>query len=384
MRRKKTGISLQFYNSIAELPADWDALVPAGHYLKKDQLSVSENAQLPDITHIYILVYKGGRAIAAASFQALRLKKQHLNDTMVKPYQHLLWSTFTTMARPVLLVAGHLFRHDICSYYWEHTISAFEAFSIYKEAIELALCRVCAYAVLVKDVNDKLTTYFQNLAPEYFMLRNDISMEMAIPSSWESMADYERALKHKYAQRYRKIKQVWSKVSVKELSVEEVEKNKDKLYALYQQVSQKQQVRLGSISADYLFHLKVFNEDTLKIWCVVTDNEIVAFFSAWVKDEAFDMFYIGFDYDKNAGLQLYFNMLFFGLEQAILLKKEKLILGRTALDAKARIGCMPRYLNTFLYISNGVVRRQVLGVQQRASSKEGEWEQRHPLKEMNQ
>ena len=92
------------------------------------------------------------------------------------------------------------------------------------------------------------------------------------------------------------------------------------------------------------------------------------------------MFYIGFDYSRNADLQSYFNILFFSVEQAITLKKQKLILGRTALDAKARIGCDARYLHTFLYIRNAFLRRLVFNKQQKVSVQEGNWEEKHPFK----
>jgi hypothetical protein len=92
------------------------------------------------------------------------------------------------------------------------------------------------------------------------------------------------------------------------------------------------------------------------------------------------MFYIGFDYDRNAALYLYFNILFFSLEQAILLKKKNLVLGRTALDAKARLGCRPRYLSTFLYIKNRNIRNYVVRAQQQMTTEEGAWESKHPLK----
>jgi hypothetical protein len=95
------------------------------------------------------------------------------------------------------------------------------------------------------------------------------------------------------------------------------------------------------------------------------------------------MFYIGFDYSKNEELQLYFNILFFTVEQAISLRKKKLVLGRTALEAKARLGCRPKYLSTYLYIRNPAIRQVINRLQQNINSMEGEWENRHPFKAKN-
>lgn len=239
-------------------------------------------------------------------------------------------------------------------------------------------------AVLLKDAAPELATYFQHLAPEFIFLRNDISMELEIPDSWTGMTDYEKALKHKYAQRFRKIRAAWNELEVKELSEQEVIAQKQKLFWLYNQVTANQQIRLGLLSEDFLVQLKTFYKEDLRIWGIYENGEMIGFYSAWVKGDVFDMFYIGFDYERNAGLQLYFNILYFSIEQALSFGKKKVILGRTALDAKARLGCSPHYLSTFLYIRNGILRNRVLSINSRSSAKEGAWEERHPFKQAAQ
>lgn len=381
MFRHILSCDLQYFTSCNELPGIWDDLLPDGHYLKREQLAISENAALPNVGYVYIMAMRNDKPIAAVSFQTLQLSREHLNNQAIHPYQSVLWSIFTTTLRPTLLVAGHLFRHDVASYYWGAGIGTYDAYALYKRSIDKALHHTCAMAVLVKDVSSELVDYFHHYAPQYFMLRNDISMEMEIPASWHTMNEYAHALKHKYTQRYKKIRQAWELLEVRELSANEVVEHKDRLYELYRQVAEKQQVRLGFLSPGYIVSLKRYYGEELKIWAVYENENIIAFFTAWVQDAALDMFYIGFNYEKNNTYQLYFNILFFAIEQAIALRKDKLILGRTALDAKARLGCKPNYLKTFLYIKNRMVRNRVLQMQQRASANEGEWEQRHPFKQ---
>lgn len=362
------------------LPPDWDGLLPEGHFLKKGQLAVTEKANLPDLSYIYALIYHNGKPVAASYFQIFRLKQYHLDKNHATSMQHLAWSTFSKMLHPKLLVGGHLFRHDICSYYWDTSFSAFEAYNFYRAAIKKATRRSGAMAVLVKDMDETLVPYFQNYAPEYKLLRNDISMEMDVESAWRNMKDYEKALKHKYAQRYRKIKAGWEKVEVRELTAEDVWKEKETIYQLYHNISLNQTVRLGILSKDYLPLLQQEYPDQLKLWMVYEEGKAVAFFSAWLQETALDMFYIGMDYSRNEELQLYFNILFFSVEQTIAQGKNKLILGRTALEAKARLGCKPKYLSTYLHIPNKVLRTFVNSIQENVKEGEGAWENRHPLK----
>lgn len=320
--------------------------------------------------------------VLAAGFQLLQLNAKHVNHNMVGAGKYIGWQLYTAIARPKLLVSGHLFRHDVNSVYCHGGLSGYDIYTFYKLAIDEAMRANCASAVLIKDMPARLDKYFCNYEPRYMMLRNDISMEMDIPAAWHTMDDYEHALKHKYAQRYRKIRERWHELEIKELDTKQVADNQDNLYALYQQVTDHQQVRIGLLSAEFIPKLKQ-HDDRLKVWGIYEGEQLIGFFSAWVYADAFDMFYIGFDYEKNTAFSLYFNILFFAIEQAIHYRKQKLILGRTALDAKARLGCKPRYLSTFLYIKNSMVRSRIMQAQNNTTANEGAWENRHPFKKTN-
>ena len=309
-KTQKGNCEIVCFNAAKDLPAEWDALIPKNHFLQRTHLAVTESTQLPDVSYEYVLLSRNGKPFAAAYFQVLKIKSQHLNTGSLKPWQNISWKMFTAIAHPKLLVAGHLFRHDVASFYCDPSLSDFEAYQLYKQAIDVVLKNTCAHAVLVKDTPPQLVTYFQNYAPQYLLLRNDIAMTMDISPEWQTIHDYEKALKHKYAQRLRKIRQAWKDVEVRELSVAEVAASKERIYSLYLQVCEKQQARIGYLSLDFLPRLKQAYADTLKIWGIYENGEMIGFFSAWVKEEAFDMFYIGFDYNRNADLQLYFNILF--------------------------------------------------------------------------
>lgn len=377
-RKKNEAVAIKHYTHSSQLPSAWNDFVPEGHFLQSSQLNVTEESALPDLSFLYVQVLLNDIPIIAAGFQLLSLNGKHLNDKQVTSLQHLGWQVFTSIIRPKLLVGGHLFRHDVESVYCAEGLSSFERYTYYKLAIEQALDITCADSVLLKDMPDQQAKYYQNYEPKYLMLRNDISMEMYVPSDWQDIHDYEAALKHKYTQRFRKTRQPWEELSIKELSANEVELRKQQLYDLYMQVTNHQKVRIGLLGTDFLSVMHKRNE-RLKIWGIFEGEQLIGFFSAWVYEQAFDMFYIGFDYEKNKEYNLYFNILFLAVEQAIAHKKQKLIMGRTALDAKARLGCKPKYLCTFLYVKNRFVRQRVMQTQNNITNDEGAWESRHPF-----
>jgi hypothetical protein len=379
-KRKKAVANVVSFTTVAQLPDNWDDDLPAAHFLRKASLLVHEQTGLPDMQVVYAGILIDGQWQGRAAFQVLSLQEKHLNKTTIKPWQQLLWKWFSKSVKPRLLVAGQLFRHDVQSFHWLPALSPFDAFRYFQQVIAVVSREYCAQAVLVKETPEAFVPYFLHHAPEYIMLRNDSSMQLKLPPQWQSFKDYEKSLKHKYAQRLRKVRQPWEALRIVELSAAEVNEQASRIYDLYEQVTEKQPVRLGLLSNQFLPRLKAFYGDRLKIWGIYEDEKMIAFASAWVQDHSFDMFYIGFDYERNAALNLYFNILYFSVEQAILLRKPELILGRTALEAKARVGCRLEYLHTFLFIKNSLVRNLVGRLQQRFAETGGEWENRHPFK----
>lgn len=377
--KKSDEITIATFYSANTLPEVWDRLLPEGHFLKTQNIALSEKAHLPDVSFVYCLIYKDGRHAGLAYFQLLRIKARHLNAAVLNGWKNVAWKIFSAVTKPKLLVAGHLFRHDVCSFYCSAEVASYDTYKLYKTAIDKVLKDSCATAVLVKDMRQDMAIYFQHYAPHYMLLRNDISMELELPVTWKSVTDYEKALKHKYAQRYRKVRYAFDGVVVKELSADEVEQNKDRIYSLYKEVCEKQPARIGLLSPDFI-PLLCKHHPELKVWGLYESDKMVGFLSAWVKKNVFDMFYIGFDYSRNNALQLYFNILFLTIELAIASVKSTLVLGRTALDAKARLGCKPHYLDTFVYIRNRYIRAAIQRFQNNTAQQEGEWEQRHPLK----
>jgi hypothetical protein len=93
------------------------------------------------------------------------------------------------------------------------------------------------------------------------------------------------------------------------------------------------------------------------------------------------MNYIGFDYAINQSHSIYFNILFHCLEQAILSGSHTLVLGRTALEAKAILGCEPAYQYGFYKLRHPIVnwffKKVSAGFREQIGEK---WKDRHPFK----
>ena len=369
-----------WYRSSRALPEDWDTGLPDDHFLLRETLRVHEESRAPHVDNCYAVLRNQDGIIARAAFQIISVQADHVNRESLSGWQFALWKSYVNLVKPKLLVGGQLFRHDVITAWFGECMNPWDAFTWYRKTLKAAAKTCNVQAFLIKEPPPALVPLFMHNAPDYLLLRNDSIMQMMIPEQWTSINDYEKSLKHKYAQRFRKVRQSWQELDIRELNAAEVRKSAVEIDSLYGQVSAKQSVRLGILSDSFIPDLKDHYGDRLRVWGIYESGKMVAFASAWVHDDCFDMFYIGFDYDRNAELQLYFNILFFSIEQAILSRKSKLVLGRTALEAKARVGCRPVYLNTFLHIPNPIMNRVVTFLQQRLSEPGNEWEKRHPFK----
>ncbi len=106
----------------------------------------------------------------------------------------------------------------------------------------------------------------------------------------------------------------------------------------------------------------------------------VAFYSAFVTHDAYELFYVGFDMELNSEYQLYFNLLFSGLERAIRLEKKELKLGRTSFDAKASLGAKPHKIEYVARLRRVPDTAMKWLTRYFASVEDNKWKQRNPLK----
>lgn len=372
--------TITVYTTAKELPDAWNEGLPNNHFLQSEQLSITESANFPYLSFYYVLVKKNNAIITKHYFQLLQLQKKHLINKKDAILKKIALTSFLKLTKPNLLVSGHLFRHDVCTFIKNEELSDFEAFRAYQLALQQIQKISKACAVLIKDAPLYLTPYFQNYSSGCLHLKNDVSMEMAIHKDWKNLLDYEKALKHKYAQRFRKIKKQEAPLSKRILKSEDILMYKEQLFSLYEQVSYNQPIRLGMLSPDFINIQHASKQEDLVVYGWFLEDRLIAFSSAFNFKDTWDMFYIGFDYLLNARYQLYFNILYTGVEHAIRNRKTKVIFGRTALEAKARLGCKPNYLHTFVYIDQPILKWLLKKPLASINSKEGDWEQRHPLK----
>jgi hypothetical protein len=138
------------------------------------------------------------------------------------------------------------------------------------------------------------------------------------------------------------------------LSLQDIVDNASRIEFLYHQVADKQDVKMGILNAQYFVSMKETLQANFSVMGYFLDTELVAFSSYIFDNKAMEIHYIGIDYAYNDRHKIYFNILFDGLEMAMLHDKPTIALGRTTKEAKASAGASPIFINNYIWIKFGL------------------------------
>ncbi len=373
-------LSFAVFDHIRKLPDTWQTFTEGKKALSMPNIGVQDEVRIPNLTSYYLLASAGDAVVFVCYFQLLSVKPIHFNLGEKKTQQFWL-NLALNIVKPTLLVAGNLFRHDESFFQFADELqSPNQRADIYQQAVSFMISHTNASGIFLKDVPAEIAREIAR-DESYQAMQDDISMEIIIPDRWKSLTDYEKDLKHKYLQRSKKMRKAFEPVHVRELDEAELQKYAAQIFQLYMQVTQKQIVSMGMLNEDFFVQLKKVMRHHYRVCGFFVDDELIAFSSAILHDGIYDMNYIGINYQHNAAYHLYFNILFHCLESAILSGADKLILGRTAIEAKAIMGCTPDYRFSFYKLRNVVVNWFYQRVSKYFSESQGEkWKDRHPFK----
>jgi hypothetical protein len=370
-------LDITIHHTYQEVAHFWNNSLPLEHQLLLPEIGIVQDANIHDITPCYIVVKNNNEIEALLYAQILRVKPQYIiGNNLSRSMQWLSKNTLTCF-NVKLLVLGNLFRHDGSFIYIKNKSKELETL---KYIVDYLQAHIKHTAFFVKDIQQQYAAVFCNDAT-YNTFPNDFSMQLQVRNTWHSLLDYSNDLTKKYRQRVGKTQDLFKDVIVKELNLQDIEQEKEAMYDLYRQVTLKQSITLGLLNAAYFVFIKKILATQLHAYGFYYNNKLIGFSTAIVKDGVYDMNYIGFDYELNGPLNLYFNMLFSFLQHAIEKKCHTLVMGRTALEAKAIMGCKAVPVFGFYKIKNRLLNNVAIRFAKNTTTVQGEaWRDRHPFK----
>ncbi len=363
-----------FKNELAQLDTGGTVELSFGY------LSAMEQS-LPGIGFRYVVFYKNDVPILFTYFQLFTLTSKNFNLKNNKAFVKHIVHFFLDLKKVKTLISGNALRNDTpCYCYDASVIIGNEAAEMIASAAEKIAADEKMTAVILKDIPVSAHTIKWLSGQGYTAPIADRSMTLDINPAWETLGGYVSALSRKYKTRASKILALRDTLKVEELAEDYVAAHQRQINRLYRNVVENQPFALTVAGEDHFTKLKSVYKDDLEIFGFFHDKKLVAFYSAFVTPAAYDIYYAGFDYQLNEEYQLYFNILFSGLERAIIRGKSQLKLGRTSFDSKASMGAKPTDISYFIKTMNIPTVAINWFVNYFTAMEDGKWKLRNPLK----
>lgn len=206
--------------------------------------------------------------------------------------------------------------------------------------------------IYLQDVK-KCADFGQN-AFHPFITEPDIFMK--VDESWNKFEDYLNALSSKYRVRAKKVFTVSKDIIQRELSIVDIQQQKDALQKLYNNVVNHVAFNMADLNIDFFEEMKKLYNDRCTILGYYLHNELVSFACLFHVDTAIlHVHYIGLNYEINKEMKLYNRMLLDFVHFTINKRKQQIHFGRTATEIKTTIGATPMPLQAYLKMNNSVM-----------------------------
>ncbi|MBM80496.1 MAG: GNAT family N-acetyltransferase [Planctomycetaceae bacterium] len=381
-RRLLTDLEFAFADRLEFLnESHWDEVARHGSiFLDRRYLTTLAESGLQDVSFRYGLIYRTRQPVACFAMQTVDIAGDQLvraDDQLTEEEQRKFSKQVTRRA----LKRAHR-RVTVCGNLVSWGMDGF-AFDPYQPAAEMwkalseALYRLRradklygqADYVMVKDLvaaSQEDSSAFE--AHSYRAVETEPNMVLEMDPSWKTFYDYLASLNKKYRKAAKTVDKTLKSAGAVIATLDELSPHRDELHSMYVDVARRADVRLASLSADFLPSLQgklgseLFATHTINS----ADGKLLGYVTILRDGDTAVGYYLGLDYDSNEKLPIYHRLLFLVIEQAIEWGCQRISFGRTALEAKSRLGCQPE--QTFVWVRhripllNAVVRQLLKAV----------------------
>jgi hypothetical protein len=331
----------------------WDDFLPANHNLKSQNLFFYQNCCTTQ--NLYVTIKKNDQLIGLVYIQKLLITAKDINFSLLSlPSIRCGLKTILTLKKDLsFLVIGNLYKNGFEGSYIKHED---EQHKLYEDLLSYLTSKNEVTGVVIKECDQKLNLRLKK-ENTFEQFSDDNTMQLSLNSKWNNLDDYANELSKKYKKRLIKITDSAKTLICKDLSNSELYDLQDQMFELYLQVYNKQNIKLGKLKSNYFVEMQKHLKENFQVVGIFKADQLIAFYSQVNNTNTqAEIHYIGINYAFNEQYNLYFNVLFWGLEKAIVQKKKIVDFGRTAYTAKASLGAEPVSMTNFVYFSKGFLR----------------------------
>ena len=211
-----------------------------------------------------------------------------------------------------------------------------------------------------------------------FRIEIESDMILKINKKWNNIEDYKSNLKTKYRKKINIIEKKSNTISIYTIPSNEYCKYSSDIQKLFNNIF------TNTSFSGPLFNTIIFKEmiksNQLKLDGYFLNNVLVAFSTEMHLNNDMYSYFVGFDKVLNKSYSLYARILLEQISRAILLKRNNLILGRTANEFKSNFGAVARKSYVWIHIPNIILNKFLYPFL--CNIKLKTWKQRSPFKNL--
>jgi predicted N-acyltransferase len=351
-------LTVRTVQDIREIPEElWDATATPGALICTHRfLRAVQDSQVNDCCFFYPMVYADGRLVAHASMYLITSELDMFGEGLMGRVVERIARCFPSLTRffclecgtPVALGSTISIAPDV---------HAPTVLSLLAEEAKRLAAEHATDGILFRDFLDDELGRVQALEEQGFRRVPNLPMAM-LDVAWRTPHAYEAGLRHAYRRSYRRRVKQWEESGLSSRVVTDFAPLADVLAGLWRQTYDRaKEYRRELLKPVFFERMSTELGEDSAVLLIERNDQPLAFALLLREGNRMIWPYCGLDYGENEQYELYFNLLYAIVRQAIEAGASEIDMGITTLDAKKRVGASVRPLHMFMYHRNPLLRR---------------------------
>ena len=383
-----------YFRSIEAAGADWDAAAPGKDlFLQREYLAVLESNPPIGMRFGYLVFYRGDDPVGVALCQIKFFKgDDNINELDQSAKDPCFFGGLAKwfkrwvagkMAADILICGNMLLTGEHGYWFDYQKISPEKAVLLLEKALNEVIRTaerdgVKMPVILVKDLGLKHPQQGQILVNKGFV-EFDIQPNMVLSLPYRDFDGYLSAMSTKYRTRAKRAFKKADGIVKKELTLADIQRELPRMYALYCEIANNAGFNMVDLNEQYLPALKRNLPDRFRLFGYYLNDQLVAFFTMIYNGTELEAHFLGYDKTLNHDYQLYLNILYDIVRNALESGCHAVVFARTALEIKSSVGAEPCDLKCYLRHQNQLLNKFTGTILDYLKPVE-EWQPRHPFK----
>lgn len=396
--QKNSDYAIQISDRIQEIKERWDSVAPKENlFLQSTYLQTLEEFPPDKMSFKYIIFYHQDKPIGIAYNQIFRLnveeslqqnteEETNKSNCIIRAFSNAIKKWFIKRAEFNLLICGNLLLTGEYGFHFTVDMNDVKKASLIQDSLDsvqhiLDKEQTKVSIHLLKDYKvetcEELKTELQKETYHPFLMQPSMCME--IRPNWDNFDSYLADMSSKYRVRAKRARKKGSAIIKKELTLEEIEANEERIHELYKIIADGAGFNAFLLHAKYFTELKRSLGDRYKLTAYFIDDQFIAFYTAIFNYDEMDAHFLGVDGNYNRAHQVYLNILYDLVNRAIEGGSKRIDFARTALEIKSSVGAVSQDMLCFFKHRSTISSKILQFVFDSLNPKE-EWQPRSPFK----